>query len=54
MHAPVRRERGLFGRLVREPLVHFLLIGLLLFALYGSVGGVFADQKVISRSSDSA
>ena len=46
MHAPVRRERGLFGRLAREPLVHFLLIGLLLFALYGSVGGGNSDRNI--------
>lgn len=40
MHAPVRVERfGLLGRLLREPLLHFLVIGLLLFALYDFVGG---------------
>jgi hypothetical protein len=40
MHAPVRVERlTLFQRLIREPLVHFLLIGLLLFVLYAVVGG---------------
>lgn len=40
MHAPVRVERvSWFGRISREPLVHFLLIGFLLFALYGFVGG---------------
>lgn len=46
MHAPVRPERSLFGRLVREPLVHFLLIGLLLFALYGFVGGGSSDRNI--------
>lgn len=40
MHAPVRVERvSWFDRISREPLVHFLLIGFLLFALYGFVGG---------------
>lgn len=39
MHAPVRVERvTLFRRLLREPLVHFLLIGLLLFVVYAAIG----------------
>ena len=46
MHAPVRPGRSMFGRLVREPLVHFLLIGLLLFALYGLVGGSNSDRNI--------
>lgn len=47
MHAPVRVERiGLLGRMLREPLVHFLLIGLLLFALYGAVGGGRTDRNI--------
>jgi hypothetical protein len=47
MHAPVRVERvSWFGRIVREPLVHFLLIGLFLFALYGLVGGRTGDRMI--------
>ena len=46
MHAPVRPGRGLVGRLVREPLVHFLLIGLLLFALYGLAGRGKSDRDI--------
>ena len=46
MHAPVRPGRSLVGRLVREPLVHFLLIGLLLFALYGLAGGGKSDRDI--------
>ena len=50
MHAPVRVERvTLLQRLIREPLVHFLLIGLLLFALYdaaGDSGGSNRDIRI--------
>jgi peptidyl-prolyl cis-trans isomerase C len=47
MHAPVRLERNLFGRLIREPLVHFLLIGTLLFVLYGLAGaGRNSDRNI--------
>ena len=47
MHAPVRVERiGLLGRMLREPLIHFLLIGLLLFALYGAAGRGSADRNI--------
>ena len=47
MHAPVRVEPVTwFGRLRREPLVHFLLIGLLLFILYGAVGRGAGDRDI--------
>lgn len=47
MHAPVRVERvSWFGRILREPLVHFLLVGLFLFALYGLVGGTAGDRAI--------
>lgn len=47
MHAPVRVESvSWFGRIVREPLVHFLLIGLLLFVIYGALGGGRDDREV--------
>ena len=50
MHAPVRVERvTLLQRFIREPLVHFLLIGLLLFALYdaaGDSGGSNRDIRI--------
>lgn len=47
MHAPVRVERvSWFGRILREPLVHFLLIGFLLFALYKFVGGGTSDRTI--------
>lgn len=36
----------MFLRLSREPLVHFLLIGLLLFALYAMLGGSGADRNI--------
>lgn len=36
----------MFLRLSREPLVHFLLIGLLLFALYAMLGGGGADRSI--------
>jgi peptidyl-prolyl cis-trans isomerase C len=35
-----------FARLGREPLVHFLLIGLLLFVLYGALGGEGAERRI--------
>ena len=47
MHAPVRVEQvSWFGRILREPLVHFLLIGLFLFVLYGLVGGTAGDRTI--------
>ena len=47
MYAPVRVERTtLFRRVVREPLVHFLLIGLFLFALYGFAGSSGTDRDI--------
>lgn len=46
MHLPVRPERSLFGRLVREPLIHFLLIGLLLFTLYDLAGDDNSDRDI--------
>jgi hypothetical protein len=47
MHAPVRAEpRSRLGTLAREPLVHFLLIGLLLFVLYGAVHGGSGDREI--------
>jgi hypothetical protein len=47
MHAPVRVERpGFLGRLVREPLVHFLAIGLWLFVLYGLVRDGNGDRRI--------
>lgn len=47
MHAPLRVERiSLLGRLCREPLVHFLLIGLLLFVLYGAFGRDSNDRDI--------
>ena len=47
MHAPVRVEPVTwFGRLRREPLVHFLLIGLLLFVLYGFLGRGSGDHDI--------
>lgn len=47
MHSPARAESiTRFDRLLREPLVHFLAIGLLLFALYGLVGGRNADRNI--------
>lgn len=47
MHAPVRAERrSVFRRLVREPLIHFLLIGLVLFVLYGAVRGDGGDRDI--------
>lgn len=56
MHAPLRAGRvTVFGRILREPLFHFLVIGLLLFALYGLVGGraddrrIRVDDKVVER-----
>src|SRR5512139_1398073 len=40
MHAPVRAEpRSWLRRVAREPLVHFLLMGVMLFALYDAVRG---------------
>lgn len=42
--------RGAFGRLIREPLIHFFLIGTAVFALYGaandaaSAGGTAAIE----------
>ena len=55
MHAPVRVERmTLVQRFVREPLIHFLLIGLLLFVLYDAVGSgsdnrdIRVDDNVVS------
>jgi hypothetical protein len=48
MHAPARVEpAGLLGRLAREPLLHFLLIGALLFALYDFVGGGESSDRDI-------
>ena len=47
MHAPVRAKPvTLFGRLWREPLVHFLLIGMLLFVLYGAFGRDSGDREI--------
>ena len=47
MHGPVPAERrSLFGRLAREPLVHFLLIGLMLFVFYGAVRGGAGDRRI--------
>lgn len=47
MHAPMRVEPVTwFGWLRREPLVHFLLIGLLLFLLYGAVGRGGGDRDI--------
>jgi hypothetical protein len=47
MHAPVRDKRGrAIDRLRREPLVHFLLIGLLLFVLYGALGRNGEDREI--------
>lgn len=47
MHFPVRVERPtLLGRFVREPLVHFLFIGLLLFALYGLARDGNGDRDI--------
>ena len=47
MHAPVRDKRvNLIARLRREPLVHFLLIGLLLFVLYGALGRNSDDREI--------
>lgn len=47
MHAPVRVERvSWLGRIAREPLVHFLLIGFLLFALYGFVGVGTSERTI--------
>jgi hypothetical protein len=37
---------GFFVRILHEPLLHFLLIGLLLFVLYGAAGGG-TDDRVI-------
>lgn len=34
------------GRLAREPLVHFLLLGLMLFLLYAVLGGSGADRNI--------
>src|SRR5262245_14953082 len=48
MHAPVRADRiGLMGRMLREPLLHFLVLGALLFALYDLVGGGAAGDRKI-------
>ncbi|QIK95921.1 peptidyl-prolyl cis-trans isomerase [Sphingomonas sp. HDW15A] len=47
MHAPVRAEpRSWLGRLVREPLVHFLLIGAMLFVFYDAVRGGGGEREV--------
>lgn len=47
MHAPVRVDRATwFGRIAKEPLVHFLLIGLFLFALYDFVGRGGTDRVI--------
>lgn len=46
MHAPRAEPVGLLGRLRREPLVHFLLIGLLLFVLYGAIGNRMDDRAI--------
>jgi parvulin-like peptidyl-prolyl isomerase len=42
-------ERGMFGRLVREPLLHFLLIGMAVFGAYRVLGPpeAAADRRVI-------
>lgn len=49
MHAPVRADRiGPAGRILREPLLHFLLIGAFLFALYDFVGGGAPSDRTIS------
>lgn len=47
MHAPRAEPVTLLGRIRREPLVHFLLIGLLLFVLYGALGGGRDDRVVL-------
>lgn len=48
MHAPVRVERnGIISRLLREPLLHFLAIGALLFALYNFLGGGESSDREI-------
>ena len=59
MHAPLRVEPVTwFGRLRREPLVHFLLIGLLLFVVYGALGrgssdlDIRVDDKVVAALAD--
>jgi hypothetical protein len=47
MHAPRAVERaGLLQRLRREPLVHFLIIGMLLFALYALVRDGNDDRDI--------
>ena len=47
MHAPVRVEPvSWFGRVLREPLVHFLALGALLFVLYGLVGGGTGERNI--------
>ena len=46
MHAPRAEPVSLLGRLRREPLVHFLLIGLLLFVLYGALGSRSEDRDI--------
>ena len=47
MNVPVRVEPlTMLGRFRREPLVHFLLIGLLLFAVYGLMGRGSGDRNI--------
>lgn len=47
MNAPVRDQPvKLIDRLRREPLIHFLLIGLLLFVLYGALGRGRDDREI--------
>lgn len=47
MHAPVRvASATLRERIWREPLVHFLLIGALLFVLYGTFGSRNGDRDI--------
>jgi hypothetical protein len=38
------QHSNLFSRLVREPLVHFLVLGAALFLLYGYVGDDSAER----------
>ena len=46
-------KKSYFSRFLREPLVHFIVLGAGLFLLYGYVGGAMperADQIVVSES----